>query len=347
MCSRRSRISESKLKISANKALNPDWDTVIMGPTMHVDFSSIDLVALFFVLGVVASWAKSDLHIPAEISQFLSIYLLVCIGLKGGQQVLIAESFHGFLPVIAIGIGSSLLIPLALFFGFKKTLGPANAAALGACYGSVSAMTFIATLGFLDNQGVPHSGYMVAVLALMEIPAIVISLLLYGHVSVAGGLNRAEVLRVLRTKSVLLLIGGFLIGLCLNASTWSSVKIVVSDSFKGVLAFYLIDLGIHSHKQLRHALPYRAVFFTLGIVAPLVCGTLTMCLAQWIGVSDGDSVLLAALVGSASYIAAPATFRMAVPEANPALYVSLPIAATFPMNLILGIPLYESLARSL
>lgn len=314
---------------------------------MSIDFSSIDLVALFFVLGLIASWIKSDFQIPSEISQFISVYLLISIGLKGGHQVLTTQSFDGFASVLLIGLGSCVLIPLILTLILKPKLGLANAAALGACYGSVSAMTFIAAMGFLENKGLAYNGFMVAVLALMEIPAIVIGLLMYQSRNGESSSNFEKLLGVLRTKSVLLLIGGFVIGLCLNATTWNSIKFVVSDAFKGVLVFYLIDLGILSHKQLRKAWPYKWIFLSVGFVFPLAVGTLTVLVAQAFGAQDGDTVLLAALVGSASYIAAPATFRLAVPDANPAVYVSLPIAATFPMNLILGIPFYAGLAGRL
>jgi uncharacterized protein len=306
--------------------------------------AQIDLILLFFFLGVVASWTRSDLKMPEQASQFLAIFLLLSIGLKGGQEVRSAESLDGFFLSASLGIATCLIIPIFLFQFFKRLLTSADAAALAACYGSVSAITFVAAQGMLENEGIPSSGFMVAVMALMEIPAIVLVLFLAAR----GSGNLPETARrLLTSKSVVLLLGGFVIGFLMNQPTWASIKPVVSDAFKGVLAFYLLDLGILAQRQMREVWRRRWLALVGGTLFPLLAGTFTLSAARLLGLNLGDSVILAVLAGSASYIAAPASVRLALPQANPALYVSLPLALTFPLNILLGIPLYIFMAKAI
>jgi hypothetical protein len=306
--------------------------------------SSLDPIVLFFVLGVLASWFKSDLEIPDQVSKSLSIFLLLSLGLKGGHQVREAEALLSFLPTLAVGFGSCLLLPVGLFFLLRPRLGAHDAAALAASYGSVSAVTFIAAESVIKNLDISSSGYMVAVMALMEIPAIIVALSIYQKSSSKNKNSRSIWLHILSMKSVILLIGGFLIGLTMNTQSWLSIAPVVQGGFKGVLAFFLLDLGILAQKQLQYAWRNKWIGLVIAFVIPVFFGVLSLLAAAYMGLPQGDQILLAVLAGSASYIAAPAAVRTAIPEASPSLYLALPLALTFPMNLLFGIPLYIHLS---
>jgi hypothetical protein len=311
-------------------------------------FSSFDLVILFFVLGALASWVKSDLEVPESISKFLSIFLLLSLGLKGGHEVRIAENLNGFFPVLIIGLTSCLAIPSILYWTLRSRLGFANAAALAASYGSVSAVTFVATQGILTNENLAYSGYMVAIMALMEIPAILMAV--FFHQMYSGRtskLNQTVFVSIFSAKSVVLLLGGFAIGLSMNQTSWDGIAPVVQGCFKGVLAFFLLDLGVIAQKQLREAWAFKVTAILVAVVLPLVFGSIALAICHWVGISQGDQILTAVLVGSASYIAAPAAIRSTIKTANPSLYLALPLALTFPMNLILGIPFYIEISHLL
>ena len=306
--------------------------------------ASFDHIILFFVLGLFASWIKSDLSIPDSVSKFLSIFLLLCLGLKGGHEVRFAASLEGLFLVLGVGGLSCFLIPTILFFTLRARLGYANASALAASFGSVSAVTFVAAQGILENEGIVFNGYMVAIMALMEIPAILVAIYYFQKYSSEENFtNRSLIKSIFSAKSVVLLLGGFAIGLAMNQKSWLGISPVVQDGFKGVLAFFLLDLGLVAQKQLREAWTYKSVAFPVALLLPLVFGSAALLVVTGLGASRGDSILLAVLVGSASYIAAPAAIRASVPQANPSLYMALPLGLTFPMNLIFGIPLYIKL----
>lgn len=307
--------------------------------------ANFDLIILFFVLGVVASWIKSDLQMPDSVSKFLSIFLLLSLGLKGGHEVRFAESFVGFLPTLSLGLASCVVIPIILFFLVKGRLGAADAAAMAASYGSVSAVTFITAQGILENESISSSGYMVAIMALMEIPAILISVYLYQRMMGTSSSRRSVFVSIFSAKSVVLLLGGFIIGILMNERSWSGISPVIQGSFKGVLAFFLLDLGYVAQKQIRQAWNQKSLVLPLAIMFPLFWGTLSLLVGHFCGLSQGDLVLLASLVGSASYIAAPAAVRSSIPSANPSLYLALPLALTFPMNILFGIPFYIQMTR--
>ncbi len=303
--------------------------------------ANFDLIILFFILGAFASWIRSDLAVPDSVSKFLSIFLLLSLGLKGGHEVRIANDLIGFAPSLLIGLASCLLIPLTMFFIFKNQLGVANASALAASYGSVSAVTFITAKSILLNEGIPSSGYLVAIMALMEIPAILIAVFLFERFKSSGRITNSSIIKsILTTKSFVLLIGGFLIGFAMNQLSWNGIAPVIQGAFKGVLAFFLLDLGIVAQKQIREAWKFKKYVTIVGIFLPLFFGTLSLLVCSLVGLSRGDQIIMAILAGSASYIAAPATIKASIPEANSGLYLALPLAMTFPMNLILGIPLY-------
>ncbi len=299
-------------------------------------------IILFFALGIFTALVKSDLEIPDQISKALSIFLLLSIGLKGGHELSTAESLAGFLPIIIIGLISCVTIPIILFFLFKNRLGKNNAGALAACYGSVSAVTFITAQSLLESQSIQFSGYMVATMALMEIPAILIGIYLYQKFSsVEKNENNFLLFKsIITSKSVVLLIGGFIIGLAMDSTTWSGISTLIQGCFKGILCFFLLDLGMLAQRQLKEVLRYKASILVIALAMPIVFGSIALVTAHALGVSVGNQVLLSVLVGSASYIAAPAAVKSSIPNANPSLFLGLPLAITFPMNLLFGIPYY-------
>jgi hypothetical protein len=308
--------------------------------------ANFDVIVLFFFLGLFASWIKSDLEIPESVSKFLSIFLLLSLGLKGGYEVRIAENLAGFLPVLSIGLISCLTVPVIFFFALRNTLGIANASALAASYGSVSAVTFVAAQGVLDNEGLNFSGYMVAVMALMEIPAILMGVFLHQKFSGSDSNSNQSLFKsIFAAKSVVLLLGGFVIGLSMNQSSWSGISPVVQGCFKGVLAFFLLDIGFLAQKKLREGWKYKTTAVLVALVSPLLFGSIGLVASHLAGVSQGDQILTAVLVGSASYIAAPAAIRSTILGANPSLYLALPLALTFPMNLLFGIPVYIEISN--
>lgn len=308
--------------------------------------ASLDLIILFFIFGLTAGLIKSDLKIPDSISKFISIFLLLSIGLKGGQAVLTTDSLESFGLILTIGMASCVIIPIYIFYFFKKSIGSKNASALGACYGSVSAITFIAAQSYLQNVNIESSGFMVAVMAIMEIPAIIIALWLSQREAYSQTKSfKSLLISVLTSKSVVLLVGSFLIGLTLDKATWSSIKPVFADGFKGVLALFLIDLGLSACERFKELKSNKMLIVLIGILIPFSHGVLSLLLAHSFGISDGNCVLLAVLIGSASYIAAPAAIIASIPEANPALYLTLPLSITFPFNVLVALPLYVKLIQ--
>lgn len=311
-------------------------------------FSGLDLIILFFALGFFASWAKSDLRFPENTAKFLSVYLLLALGLKGGHQVREATNLDGFFEVLGVGMLSCFVIPFVIIRLLKKELGLENAAALAASYGSVSAVTFIAANSLLSSQGIETSGFMVAVMALMEVPAIVIALFLYKKHHQTSQQNSSvlnDTLDILKGKSIMLLLGGFVIGYLFREQEWKAVSVLFQDAFKGFLALFLLDLGVNAQAQISQAWKQKGKAVFVALLLPLIHGSLFLILASFFDISEGNQVLVGVLAGSASYIAAPAAIRFAIPNANPAFYIALPLGLTFPMNVILGIPYYLALAR--
>lgn len=305
--------------------------------------SQIDMTAIFFLMGFIAKALKSDLKVPEGAGQFLSIYLLIAIGLKGGYQVQTAQSFAGFHIVFLLGLISCLIIPLTYYYVFKKQVSSMNAAALGASFGSVSAVTFVTALGVLQATNQAYSGYMVAIMALMEIPAVIIALFFFQRdEKKADGLNSltGPLRGAVTNKSVILLVGGFLIGMVLNQNTWTSFEPFTIGIFKGMLGLFLLDLGMGAQEKFSQALRVKWVAIFGGLILPFFFGSLFTILGKLAGLAEGDCFLLGVLVGSASYIAAPAAIKSVAPEANSALYIGIPLGLTFPVNILLGIPYY-------
>lgn len=307
---------------------------------------------LFFLLGILAVVVRSDLEIPESVLQILSLYLLFALGFKGGIELQHTEWSWAIAMPLCAAVAASLLIPLAVFPIVRKKFSIADAAAVAATYGSVSAVTFMTALSYLEARGTVFGGHMVAALALMESPAILTGLILArsgGSGSAARpSLSWGTVLHeCLANKSVLVLLGSLVIGLVTPPSGAKALHPFVSSMFPGVLCFFLLDLGIVAARRISDLRVggFYAVAFALSF--PLVAGGGALLFANAVGMSQGDSVLFAVLCGSGSYIAVPATFRSALPEANPSIYVALALGVTFPFNLLIGIPLAYSVAQFL
>jgi len=305
---------------------------------------------LFFALGVVAAALKSDLDVPPAMGKALSLYLMAAIGFKGGVE-LAKSAWSVQIGLVALAaVALSLLMPL-LAYRFLRSLGgldAPNAAAVAATYGSVSVVTFVTASAFLTRAGIDHSGYLVAVLALMETPAIITGLILArGRVRGAPLLPRPVLREALVSGSVLLLLGALLIGWATGERGATAVGGVLIAPFQGILALFLLDMGLLVVRRLRETNAMRWGLVAFGLYMPLVGAALGLALAYALGLSAPDGLLLAVLAGSASYIAVPAALRVALPEANPSIYVTLSLAITFPFNIVVGIPLYHAAAQAL
>jgi hypothetical protein len=305
-------------------------------------------VILCFVLGLAAALARSDLTVPEAAAKAMSIYLLFSIGFKGGTSVA-AHGIEGRLVVtILAGVVLSFVLPF-IAFGLLRVmtrLGRTDAAAVAAHYGSISIVTFVAATSVLEGRGIPAEGYMVAVAAAMEAPAILSALWLVSR----GGDGReteAGLMReILLNGSIVLLVGSFFIGLVTGEQGLARISSFIVSPFQGVLCLFLLDMGLVAGRGLR---AQRGILtggvVAFGMVMPLVGATLAMAAGLLIGLSAGGLALLMVLGASASYIAVPAAMRVALPEANPSIYLTLSLGVTFPFNLTLGIPVYVAVAE--
>jgi hypothetical protein len=297
---------------------------------------------LFFILGVLAVKLKSDLEIPPTSAKFIALYLMISIGFKGGQELSHSEFTTGIFWALAFGVLLSASIPFYTFFILKRKLGVPNAAAIAAAYGSISAVTFVAAAAFLEVQGVSFGGHMVAVMALMEAPAIVSSMILlrkYTPSKSEGGLKQI-IIHAFTNSSVLLILGSLVIGLIADEKQAEGIKPFVTDIFKGFLAVFLLDMGITSGRKLKAFFKtgyFSSLFATL---VPLINGVVVAYISQWVSPEVGDRLIFAILAASASYIAVPAAMKLSNPDADEGLYVPMALAVTFPFNLTLGMPIY-------
>jgi len=309
--------------------------------------SSFEPVILFFLLGALAGFVRSDLKIPGVLYESLSIFLLLAIGLKGGVELArypLSEVALPALWVVAVGA----LIPLVAYPVLRKlgSLSRADAGSIAGHYGSVSVVTFAVGAAYLARLGETAEGYMVVFLVLLEFPALVIGVLLARR---GGGDTpwRQVLHEVFAGKSIVLLVGGLVIGWVAGAGGIAPLDRLFFDLFKGVLAFFLLEMGLvvaRRFGELRRAGVFLMVF---AVVMPLAAAGLGLVTGWWLGLSVGGITLLATLYASASYIAAPAAMRIAVPQANPALSIGAALGITFPFNLMVGIPLYHRLAQSI
>jgi hypothetical protein len=310
----------------------------------------LDPAILFFVFGAFAGAVKSNLEIPQPIARFLSLYLLMALGLKGG----FALHKSGFTLEIALALGLAvflaIIIPLIGYMVLRTRLNNYDAAAIAATYGSVSAVTFITATQALDQYGISFGGHMAAAMALMESPAIILAILLANKARAsATNSNQSTGISSIVHESFtdgaqLLLLGSMVVGLVSGDAGQKIMAPFSIDLFKGMLAFFLLDMGIMAAKNFEglKGKPPITLFYAIG--APLVHASLALVLCKLLGLPLGDTVLLMVLAASASYIAVPAVLRHALPEVNPALYMGMSLGITFPFNIILGIPLYAYIA---
>lgn len=322
-----------------------------MGSLFLTNLSSPPL--LFFFLGAAASLVRSDLEMPTQVAKFLSLYLLLAIGFKGGVALSETELDATVVGTLLAAILLASLIPLYVFQVVRRRLPVADAAAVAATYGSISAVTFVACTSYLDANGTGWSGYLVASMALMESPAIIVGILLFrmyrGREGAVTGFQWRELFREsCLNGSVLLIVGSLLIGWVTGERGMSQVKPLVKDLFVGVLCLFLLDMGIVAARRLRDLVGSGTTTIYLvgsALILPLVNATIAALIAWQLGLSEGDALLLTILGASASYIAVPAAMRLALPESNPSIYLPMSLAVTFPFNLLVGIPLYHQALR--
>lgn len=306
----------------------------------------LDPAILFFVFGIFAGLVKSNLAIPEQISKFLSLYLLMALGIKGG----VALSKTGFtleiILVIGIGLFLALLIPAVSYVILKRFLNGYDSAAVAATYGSVSAVTFVTATQYLNTSGIEFSGVMAAVMALMESPAIIMAVALAAVYRATHTVSVKEVLHESFTDGAhLLLLAALVIGFVTGDAGMAVMKPFTGDLFKGMLAFFLLDMGLKVAERIPDLKDKSPALLGYAVVFPLIHSSLALVLCLALGVTLGNAILLMTLAASASYIAVPAVVRHAIPEANPSVYFGLSLGITFPFNILVGIPLYTHLAK--
>lgn len=327
----------------------------------------LDPAILFFGIGVLAGAVKSNLEIPPAISRFLSLYLLMALGLKGG----FALSHSGLTSSVGVSLAAAvalaICIPLLGYVLLRRFVSGFDAAAVAATYGSVSAVTFVTAVQYLENQHIAHGGHMAAAMALMESPAIIMavvfantlrqkaaphkmalerdSIALVGPAS-APGVSIGKILHESFTDGAqLLLLGAMVVGLVTGEAGKQAMQPFSGDLFKGMLSFFLLDMGLMAARNLPQVRGKSPVLIAYALVGPIVHAGLALALATVLKLPAGDGALLMVLAASASYIAVPAVLRFAIPEANPSLYFGLSLGVTFPLNILFGIPAYASLAQ--
>ena len=322
----------------------------------------LDPAILFFVFGIFAGLLKSNLEIPPQIARFLSLYLLMALGLKGGFALAKSGLTAEVSISLACAVGLAFAVPAIGYVLLRRFVNGFDAAALAATYGSVSAVTFITAVQFLDERGIAYGGHMAAAMALMESPAIIMAVLFAklarqrepttgdnvvdaAHVSAHDASISGVLKEAFTDGAQLLLLGAMVVGLLTGDSGKAAMQPFTGDLFKGMLSFFLLDMGLQAAKnmgQLRGRSPWLLAYAILG---PLVHAGLALVLGMLSGMSKGDTTLLMVLAASASYIAVPAVIRHAIPEANPSIYFGMSLGLTFPFNILIGIPIYNRVAQ--
>ena len=341
----------------------------------------LDPAILFFVFGVIAGTIRSNLEIPPAISRFLSLYLLMALGLKGG----FALSHSGLNAAVAASLGAAVFlaisIPIAGYLLLRKLVSGFDAAAIAATYGSVSAVTFLTATQYLDNQSIPYGGHMAAAMALMESPAIIFAVLLANRIRSHAQTDKpsgtpsskpprkstdtptdiptdtpteaqtVSVRKVLHESftdgAQLLLLGAMIVGLISGEAGERSMQPFAVGLFKGMLSFFLLDMGLMAARSFSQASTKPPLLVVYAVLAPAIHAALALGLALLLQLPAGDAALLMTLAASASYIAVPAVIRIALPEANPSLYFGLSLGVTFPLNILFGIPIYTAAAQKM
>ena len=304
---------------------------------------------LFFALGVLAAAARSDLSIPETVAKGLSLYLMAAIGLKGGVEVAKTGISPDLIAALAAGLMLSAAIPFLVAPALRSfgRLGRIDTGAVAAHYGSVSVVTFVTASQIYGSNGFAIAGFMVAVLAMMETPAI-LSGLLIARRNGSGQLFDPELLReVVFNGSVVLLLGSFVIGMLIGPEGFDPIEPVFRTGFTGLLCLFLLDMGLIAMRRLLQTRSLTLRLVCLGIIFPIVNGTIGVLAGTLIGLDTPSAAALGVLAGSASYIAVPAAMRMSLPQADAGLYLSMSLGVTFPFNIVLGIPLFRLLAETL
>lgn len=299
---------------------------------------------LFFILGIIATQIKSDFEIPPNSSKFISIYLLFSIGFKGGHELSHAVFDSTIGIALLSGILLSMITPILSFFILKPKLGVFNAGAISASYGSVSAVTFITLISYLELNNIPYGSYMVAVMALMEAPAIIVGNFL---ISMFKKNNtdfslKKTIHHSLTNSSVLIVLGSLIIGFITNDTQAMGIQPFTTDIFKGFLVLFLLDMGVKSGRNLKAMFSNGIFPFLFAILFPLFIGSFIALISGFF-FDEGDRLIITILAASASYIAVPAAMKMSVPKANPGLYIPMALAITFPFNITFGIPIFHAI----
>ena len=298
---------------------------------------------LYFILGIIAVYLKSDLEIPNNSSKFISLYLLFAIGFKGGQELSHETINSEVVWSMLFGISIAVIIPLYIFFILKRKLNVYDAGAIAAAYGSISAVTFVTAVSYLEMHQLSLHGYMVAIMALMESPAIIIGLVLISlfNKEKTQKINKLEILGHSFTNgSVLLILGSLVIGFLANAKQAQGIQPFTNDLFKGFLAIFLLDMGITSGKKLKSFFEHGWFPFSFALLIPLVNGSVFGWLSGFVTDDISNRFIFSILAASASYIAVPAAMKITVPKANPGLFLPMALAITFPVNITIGMPIY-------
>jgi uncharacterized protein len=313
----------------------------------------VDPAILFFVFGVLAGALRSNLEIPKSVAKFLSLYLLMALGLKGGFAL--AQS--GFTPTVALSLCAALfmafLVPTIGYALLRNRVSRMDAAAVAAAYGSVSAVTFVTAIQFLESQGMQPGGHMAVAMVIMESPAIIMAVLLANsirHAAPAGAtapsIHLGKVLHESFTDGAhLLLLGAMAVGFISGETGKEMMQPFSGDLFKGMLAFFLLDMGLMVARNFREATKASTALLAYAVAGPIIHAAIALGLASVLGLPTADAALLMVLSASASYIVVPAVLRYAIPEANPAIYFGLSLGITFPFNILVGLPLYAAAAE--
>lgn len=304
---------------------------------------------LFFLLGIIATTVKSDLEIPESSSKFISLYLLFAIGFKGGQELAHSHFSSEIFYSIIMGLLIASLVPLYTFFILKRRVSISDAGAVAATYGSVSAVTFVSAVSFLEAQQISFGGHMVAVMALMESPAIIVGVILmmqYDKEAKTNGSVKSIIHHSFTNGSVLLIFGSLIIGFIADTKQAEGIKPFTTDIFKGFLAIFLLEMGMVTAKRFSSFQKYGLFLTVFAILIPALNGCIVAFASSLVTESVGNRFIFAILAASASYIAVPAAMRLAAPKADPGLYIPMALGLTFPFNITIGMPIYFAIVNN-
>ncbi len=304
---------------------------------------------LFFLLGIIATTVKSDLEIPESSSKFISLYLLFAIGFKGGQELAHSHFSSEIFYSILMGLLIASLIPIYTFFILKRRVSISDAGAVAATYGSVSAVTFVSAVSFLEAQQITFGGHMVAVMALMESPAIIVGVILmmqYDREAKTNGSIKNILQHSFTNGSVLLIFGSLIIGFIADTKQAEGIKPFTTDIFKGFLALFLLEMGIVTAKRFSSFRKYGLFLSVFAILIPAINGCIIAFASSLVTENVGNRFIFAILAASASYIAVPAAMRLAAPKADPGLYIPMALGLTFPFNITIGMPIYFAIVTN-